>query len=186
MPPPGSVCKDRDMRKTMAVLFVIAVLGSGCGAGAPDDSRADATVKASPSASPSDAQSARPQFRRATGRLVGDGTEVELRLEVADTPERRAYGLMFRKSLPADSGMVFSFPSPTTGGFFMKNTLIPLSIAFFDSSGKILEILDMTPCTSDPCEIYEPGVSYTGALEVNQGSFARWGISVGDHVEVSK
>jgi uncharacterized membrane protein (UPF0127 family) len=66
----------------------------------------------------------------------------------------------------------------------MKNTLIPLSIAFYDVDGTILRILDMEPCRSDPCRVYDPGVRYAGALEVNQGAFERWGVREGDRLEL--
>ena len=68
------------------------------------------------------------------------------------------------------------------GGFWMKNTLIPLSIAFFDRQGVILRILDMEPCRADPCPVYYPGVVYQGALEVNQGWFRRRGLAEGARV----
>jgi hypothetical protein len=64
----------------------------------------------------------------------------------------------------------------------MKNTLIPLSIAFFDRQGVILRILDMEPCRADPCPVYYPGVVYQGALEVNQGWFRRRGLKEGARV----
>ena len=64
----------------------------------------------------------------------------------------------------------------------MKNTLIPLSIAFADAEGTIVSILDMEPCEADPCEIYDPGVPYRSALEVNQGAFDDWGVQVGDRL----
>ncbi|MGH2819982.1 MAG: DUF192 domain-containing protein [Actinomycetota bacterium] len=107
-----------------------------------------------------------------------------LDVEVADDSKERQNGLMGRKSLPERSGMVFIFFGKTSGGFWMKNTLIPLSIAFFDRDGEILRILDMKPCDEDPCKVYEPGVSYWGALEVNQGAFEDWGVEVGDRIEV--
>ncbi len=103
---------------------------------------------------------------------------------IADEDHERAYGLMYRPRMRADLGMAFLYESDTDGGFWMKNTLIPLSIAFFDSNGVILRIMDMEPCTDDPCPVYDPDVSYRGALEVNQGAFGDWGISEGDHVEV--
>ena len=106
-------------------------------------------------------------------------------VEVAQTDEQRQQGLMFRESLADDSGMVFMFFEEHSGGFWMKNTRIPLSIAFFDENGIILEILDMDPCTEDPCEIYDPGVSYYGALEVNQGMFDEWGVEKGDHITLT-
>jgi hypothetical protein len=92
---------------------------------------------------------------------------------------------MGRTSLPADAGMVFTFPDEHEGAFWMKDTLIPLSIAFYAADGRILRILDMTPCTREPCELYDPGVSYRGALEVNRGAFRRWGISEGDRLRIT-
>ncbi len=115
---------------------------------------------------------------------TADGSVI-VNAEKAETPEQRAVGLMHRTSLEPDAGMVFLFFEERTGGFYMKNTLIPLSIAFFDSEGIIVEILDMEPCKRDPCKIYDPGVSYEGALEVNQGAFEEWGVEVGDRVTVS-
>jgi uncharacterized membrane protein (UPF0127 family) len=108
------------------------------------------------------------------------GEEVEVAVEIADTQEEREVGLMQREFLPDDAGMIFLFEEETTGGFWMKNTLIPLSIAFMGGDGTILSILDMEPCEADPCEIYDPGVAYASALEVNQGAFASWGVEEGD------
>lgn len=105
---------------------------------------------------------------------------------IADTDPLRQYGLMYRPRLRHDLGMAFLWPEDTQGGFWMKNTLIPLSIAFFDSNNVIVEILDMEPCVEDDCTVYDPGVSYRGALEVNQGAFREWGISKGDLIEVTK
>lgn len=107
-------------------------------------------------------------------------------LQIAETPAQRAFGLMRRKRLPADAGMAFLFARPTTSGFYMKNTPLPLSIAFFDDDGKILRILDMQPCREPACRVYYPDVAYTGALEVNRGSFARWGIDEGDTIEINR
>jgi uncharacterized membrane protein (UPF0127 family) len=119
-----------------------------------------------------------------TAVIETDDGPVRIAVEVADTDEERQRGLMNRRSLPEDAGMVFVFESDTSGGFWMKNTLIPLSIAFYDASGKILRILDMEPCRADPCMVYDPGVVYRGALEVNKGAFKRWGVSEGDVLEL--
>jgi uncharacterized membrane protein (UPF0127 family) len=110
--------------------------------------------------------------------------EQEVAVEVADTDAERQRGLMNRTSLDADAGMVFLFPGETAGGFWMKNTLIPLSIAFYDGDGRIVRILDMEPCRRDPCRIYDPEVTYVGALEVNQGAFRRWNVSEGDRLRL--
>jgi hypothetical protein len=108
------------------------------------------------------------------------GEEVVVRVEVADTDDERQVGLMNRESLPEDAGMIFLFDEDVSGGFWMKNTLIPLSIAFADANGTIVRILDMEPCETDPCPTYEPGVFYRSALEVNQGAFEDWGVAEGD------
>ncbi len=91
---------------------------------------------------------------------------------------------MNRRSLPAKAGMVFAFQESHSGGFWMKNTLIPLDIAFYGAGGKILRILTMQPCRTEPCRIYDPKVSYRGALEVNAGSFRRWKVNVGGRITV--
>jgi uncharacterized membrane protein (UPF0127 family) len=106
-------------------------------------------------------------------------------VELADTPAEREQGLMGRTSLPADAGMVFVYPEDHAGPFWMEDTLIPLSIAFYAADGQILRILDMQPCQADPCPWYDPEVPYRGALEVNEGAFADWGITKGDRLRIT-
>jgi uncharacterized membrane protein (UPF0127 family) len=110
----------------------------------------------------------------ASGAGTSDGTSATavlrldgeiLRPEVAKTSAQRTRGLMNRTRAPED-GMLFVFPDPTTGGFWMKNTLVPLSIVFFDSAGKRVRKLSMAPCRDDPCRIYNPGRRYRFALEL--------------------
>ena len=107
-----------------------------------------------------------------------------IRVEDAFTPEARARGLMFRREVPPRSGMVFRYQVDNSGGYWMKNTLVPLSIAFFARNGKVLRILDMAPCRQEPCRSYDPGVSYRGALEVNKGFFDHIGLTRGWRVEL--
>jgi uncharacterized protein len=114
---------------------------------------------------------------------TGDG-EVVVQVEIADTQAERARGLMGRTELADDAGMVFSFPQDSTSAFWMKDTLIPLSIAFYRADGRIVRILDMEPCRRDPCRVYDPRAVYRGALEVGQGAFRRWGVEVGDTLRV--
>jgi len=115
---------------------------------------------------------------------TGDGS-VRLTVEAADTPAEREHGLMERTSLGADEGMAFIFDGPTDGEFWMKDTLIPLSIAFWDETGRIVGIRDMDPCTADPCPTYGVAEPYVGALEVNQGFFEAHGVVIGDRIELS-
>lgn len=101
---------------------------------------------------------------RATAVLRLDG--VTFRPEIAKTSAQRSLGLMNRTRAPRD-GMLFVFPDPTSGGFWMKNTLVPLTIVFFDSAGKRVRKLSMVPCRRDPCPIYDPGRRYRFALELH-------------------
>jgi uncharacterized membrane protein (UPF0127 family) len=112
--------------------------------------------------------------------------EVELNVEIADTTEERQQGLMNRRELAENAGMVFVHNTPTESNFWMKNTLIPLSLAVWGKGGEIAAILDMEPCEADPCTVYTPGVPWVGAVEVNQGFFAENGVKVGDQVRLQE
>lgn len=114
-----------------------------------------------------------------------------LRVEVADREDLRARGLMERMSLDDDAGMVFLYNDlqPGSAGFWMYRTRIPLDIAFFDGSGRIVAIRQMDPCPSaDParCPNYPPDAQYFGALEVNRGWLARNAVNVGDRILVER
>jgi len=109
---------------------------------------------------------------------------INIIVQVADTPKIRDKGLMFVEKLPENEGMLFVFSGETYGGFWMKNTLIPLSIAFLDTDGKILKILDMVPCKEDICPTYDPEIYYYYALEVNLGWFEKNQILEGDFVKL--
>jgi uncharacterized membrane protein (UPF0127 family) len=122
------------------MLVTIAVLLGAAGAAAGGEARTDATAK-----------------------LLLDS--VRFRPEVARTSDQRARGLMHRLKAPAD-GMLFVFPGDTTSGFWMKNTLVPLAIVFFDRQGKRVTRLTMTPCRRDPCPIYSAERKYRFALEL--------------------
>ena len=105
----------------------------------------------------------------------------ELTAEVATNQTGHMCGLAFRNNVPADHGMLFVYAQDQIIGFWMKNTFIPLSIAFLDSDGKILEIHDMDPLYPARRYISKSPARY--ALEVNQGWFAANEIKVGDTVK---
>jgi uncharacterized membrane protein (UPF0127 family) len=96
--------------------------------------------------------------------------------QLAQTPEQREIGLMFRASMPANEGMLFTFERPAQQCFWMKNTLIPLDAAFVDDSGAIVNIERMKPQTLDG-HCSEKPVRYV--LEMNDGWFAKRGIKPG-------
>ncbi|MGB9357954.1 MAG: DUF192 domain-containing protein [Acidimicrobiia bacterium] len=95
--------------------------------------------------------------------------ERELTVAVAETPDQRSQGLMGVTDLGGLDGMLFVFQAESNGGFWMKDTLIPLDIAFFDSDGGLVNLLTMEPCTADPCPSYRPGGSYRSAVEAPAG-----------------
>jgi uncharacterized membrane protein (UPF0127 family) len=112
-----------------------------------------------------------------------DGSNLDLLVEVADTPEERSKGLMSRESLPENQGMLFVFESEGEVGFWMKDTLIPLSIAFIEGEGKVIDIQDMEPQTET---VHKPDEPYLYAVEANQGWFARNGIETRSQVRLAR
>jgi uncharacterized protein len=102
-----------------------------------------------------------------------------LKVEVAATDAQRAQGLMFRTALGRDDGMLFVFDDPGYYAMWMKNTLIPLSVAFIDGDGVILNIVDMEPRTLDSHVAAGPA---RYAIETNRGWFQRHQVKPGDKV----
>ena len=99
-----------------------------------------------------------------------------IQAELAQTPDQRSIGLMFRKSMGANEGMLFAFEQPAKQCFWMKNTLLPLSIAFVSADGTVVNIDDMKPQTLEShCSVKE--VPFV--LEMNAGWFAKRGIKAG-------
>jgi hypothetical protein len=103
-------------------------------------------------------------------QLTGpDGKVVEIQAEIADEPAEQQRGLMFRESLPPGFGMLFVFDQEQPLGFWMKNTLIPLDIMYFDADGKLVSSTTMVPCEADPCMSYPSEGNAKFALEVEEG-----------------
>jgi len=120
-----------------------------------------------------------------TGPTVSfnNGTKVStLRVEVVKTPGELERGLMDRESLPPDSGMLFDFGGEVETAFWMKDTSIPLSIAFIGSNGKVIAIKDMAPFD---LRAVEPPGEYRYALEANRGWFRDHGIHPGDTAAIT-
>lgn len=104
----------------------------------------------------------------------------QIKAEVASTERVRQFGLMYRSHLPPDQGMLFVYPSPLRICMWMKNTLIPLSVAFLDEDGRILNIEDMAP-QSEESHCAAKDARY--ALEMNRGWFVERGINPGARIE---
>jgi uncharacterized membrane protein (UPF0127 family) len=118
--------------------------------------------------------------KKSDNTIILNIKDKKIEVEVAKTEEERALGLMYRKSLNWNSGMLFLFEQETNTPFWMKNTYIPLSIAFIDKNNVIIDILEMTP--NQEAILYAPSRSYLKALEMNRGWFLENGIKVGDTI----
>lgn len=105
-----------------------------------------------------------------------------LAVKVAATPEQRSHGLMEVPDVPDGTGMWFVYDEDHSGGFWMKNTLVPLDIAYVDADGRIVDIEHMVPCTADPCPTYPPDGPYRDTLEVPAGWYGAQDIAVGDRI----
>jgi uncharacterized membrane protein (UPF0127 family) len=121
---------------------------------------------------------------RADALIATSGGPVTVHVTIADTDPAREQGLQGVTDLGTDEGVAFLFDLPVHASFWMKDTPLPLSIAFWGRAGLITAMMDMPPCHADPCPTYRPTDSYVGALEVHRGFLVRHGVEVGDHVAI--
>lgn len=184
-----------------AALLAAGLLAGGCDApeggavgGNPDTASGAPSGSASGQEAPAPGDPASDQEADTAGEAErGDGDAstgsdglvalevggVPVRVEVADTPDERRRGLMHRDSLPADQGMLFVYPEEQTLSFWMRDTGLPLDIAFIDRRGVIVDIQQMEPYTE---ELYRSRSPALYALEMNRGWFEAHGVEVGDRV----
>jgi uncharacterized membrane protein (UPF0127 family) len=189
----------------LGTLLVLIVYGCGAPAAAPADATATPAVATLPANTPASSPAhagtptpwvpptalvgtpipgaeatltAAPPLQRGTLTITNSlGEKIDVHVEIADTPPSQELGLMFRSSMPPDAGMLFDFKGQTTDGFWMEDTILPLSIAFFGQDGAIVSIADMQPL--DTTTVYAAGPYYY-ALETNQGFFRAHNINAGD------
>ncbi len=120
-------------------------------------------------------------FPLTRGTLVTGKGRFRLFLEFAATPAQRAHGLMFRRSLPENFGMLFDFGGTGEVAMWMKNTFIPLDMLFFDERGRVVGLIaDAEPLSE---RVLSPGVPARAVLELPAGSIARYGVRLGDVLE---
>lgn len=106
-------------------------------------------------------------------------------VEIAETQEKQALGLMFRDSMPAGQGMLFIFPNEALRSFWMKNTRIPLDIMYFDKELKMVSIsADTPPCRVSRCPSYPSTGPAMYVLELNAGKASELGVGPGDKLTV--
>lgn len=114
--------------------------------------------------------------------------DIEFKVEIADDPIERSEGLMYRKSLAEDKGMLFIFEKVDYVNFWMKNTLILLDVIFIDQNNKIAHIAsDVKPCPDGvlQCPLYPSELPVKYALEINAGLAKKYGLKNGDLVELN-
>jgi uncharacterized membrane protein (UPF0127 family) len=153
------------IQRVVVLVVVLAACGGGTTATTPVSTSAPVTIQPPTTTAPVGL----PGFDTATIGLGGADWSVAL----ADTPDLRRRGLMGVTDLGGLDGMLFVFEGDTAGDFWMKDTLIPLDIAFFDAAGApVGEVITMTPCgDADPCPTYGPDAPYRYALETTVGGF---------------
>jgi uncharacterized membrane protein (UPF0127 family) len=170
--------------KFWKIVVVLALLLTGCsGPQADPDTGSQKTPQATGTTADKEETTSGPSGLRTLVIDASGGEKVEVRVEVADNIFERARGLMDRTTLGENRGMLFVYPEERELSFWMKNTLIPLSIAFIDSERLIIDIQDMKPLDDEPPH-YVSAEPAQYALEVNQGFFEKGGVKVGDRVDV--
>lgn len=176
---------------SLIALLLVLLIAAGCGAeegssgGSPGGPETTQRTVSSEEADLPDRISTGqiPQPELPTRPVVIEGSEGEVRVqaEIAESTSETSRGLMAREELGENEGMLFVFDSEQPLNFIMENTLIPLSIAYIDSEGRIVNILRMQPLSGETYPSEEPA---RYALEVNQGFFEENGIETGDEVNI--
>ena len=118
----------------------------------------------------------------ATAKMAGK----TIQLEVAQTPEQQAIGLMFRESLADDRGMLFPFAQERIASFWMKNVSMSLDMIFLNGNQIVSIAADVPPCKAEPCPIYGPGALVNKVIELRGGRAKELGIKAGDKIMIRK
>jgi uncharacterized membrane protein (UPF0127 family) len=179
------VIRSQDVRSFAVLLIVVlstALATTSCSTAEPGPS-SGTTLAPTPDTTPLTG------FRTVTVTVVAaDGTNRTICVLVADREELRQQGLMYveDRSLGGHDGMLFVFADDVSGGFWMRHTRLPLSIAYIRADGSVVSTLDMAPCPDDEerCPTYPSGGEYRYAVEVPQGELDRLGIGAGSRVTV--
>jgi uncharacterized membrane protein (UPF0127 family) len=187
------------VRRALLALLVVLTVAAGCGGDDPPAATTSSSSSSSTSTSAATGSAVLPPvdgpFAAGRTQIPGFG-EVEVRIApgpdgepvvlcvlVAETPAQRQRGLMevTDPDLGGYDGMLFTFDEDSDGGFWMRNTPLPLSIAYLDGDGATVGVADMAPCLDRgaDCPGYPPGAPYRMALEVLQGGLAPLGLAPG-------
>jgi uncharacterized membrane protein (UPF0127 family) len=184
----GGRWRAAPLGRTAVLVAALLLALSGCVSSQAQSSRAAARpeggqASATPAQRPPLVQQGISSALPVVTFTTADGQQVPIAVEIADTEPLRETGLMNRPSLPDDQGMAFLWSSDVTEAFWMKDTLIPLSIAFIDANGVIVDIQEMQAETLDP---HIPAAPYRVAIEANAGWYSHNGLQVGDVADLSQ
>lgn len=171
-------------RSGAAVALVVALVVAACGGGEASDDGGVAgptTVAGRPDGTK---EPFGPFDEGAVEITAPDGTTTCSCVLVADTREERAQGLMHVTDLGGFDGMLFVFARPSNASFHMRDTPMPLSIAFFDDRGGVVSTADMAPCLEGDCPSYPAAGPYRLALEVPQGRLGAVGVEAGSVLRI--
>jgi uncharacterized membrane protein (UPF0127 family) len=177
------------MRTFCMALVLLSLLLAGCAGGSSGSGLTSTAQSSETTGAGTQTASSAPELRIVTID-ASSGEKVKVRVEIADNALGQVIGLMYRKSLPKDRGMLFVYTDEEKRSFWMKNTFIPLSVAFMDSQGRIVDIQNMKPVGEEqsvpdaklPRYVSAEPAQY--ALEVNQGFFEEHGVKVGDKAKL--
>ncbi|HEV8043871.1 MAG TPA: DUF192 domain-containing protein [Rubrobacter sp.] len=165
----------------LTLLFVSLLLVAGCGGEQGSAPEKEESPPAPPATTQGTAAASTAEESSTLAIISSDGARTEVEVEIADERAEQQRGLMERTELAEDAGMLFVFERDEPRSFWMRNTLIPLSIAYIAESGRIVDIQDMQPLDETSHPSAEPA---RYAQEVNQRFFAERGIEAGDEVEI--
>jgi len=166
------------------LLLVPLAAAAGCGGATPGASGGTSDTSDAPARAAAVQEVGRPRVDPSTGQLIRTDEVtiggVPIVVEIADTDALRQLGLMNRDSLAENAGMLFVYPNEQILSFWMRNTRMPLDIAFIDRSGRIVNIEQMEPQTDTTHESRGPAMY---ALEMEWGWFSAHGVEAGDRLE---
>jgi len=183
----GGLIHLSGLRRSSALALALVLALCGCASSHAQSSRQASRAAEQASATP--VQRAPAVQQGIAGNLPAAvftsaaGQQATLYVEIADTEPARNLGLMNRPSMPDDHGMAFLWSTDVTESFWMKDTLIPLSIAFIDANGAIVDIQEMQ---AESLDTHTPAAPYQVAIEANASWYARNGIQVGDSVDLAQ
>ncbi|MBD2561871.1 MULTISPECIES: DUF192 domain-containing protein [Nostoc] len=164
-------------RRLSLLLMLLSIFLMGCSA--PTTAKPPSLTSGSQNPAPESLGQKLPISAKA---IVPNGTTIQL--EVAQTPQQQAMGLMYRPALPDDRGMLFGFPSPQPVSFWMKNVPVPLDMVFLHNGVVKYIQAAAPPCASEPCPTYGPNTPIDKVIELRSGRAAELKLKVGDIVKI--